>query len=226
MNELPRGLGYEDLPDAGDVAPAELATSLRTGRDLEAYAASEHADFGPDFIGRVMEAIAAEPAPQPAVAAGRAILAVRPMAVLSAVRDAWRVAFSGGRPALVRAQAMVVVLVAVVALAGIGGAATIGALALLDRGGPEPSPTAPLPSPTIPPSMSPPPSPSPTPGPIVTPSPTPTPSQTAEPTDTEEPTETPEGTDDNSGPGGGGDDDSAPTSDNSGSGSENSGSDD
>ncbi len=222
MNELPRGMEYEDLPGAGDVAAAELATSLRTGRHLEAYAAAEHAEPGPDFVGRVMEAIAAEPDPQPAAAARRAVLAARPLAVLASVRDAWRVAFGGGRPAFARAQAMAVVLVAVVALAGIGGA-TVGALALLDRGGPTPTPTEPLPSPSPPPALSPTPSPVSTPSAPPRVSPTPTPTETVEPTETTEPTETPEGTDDdNSGPGGGGDsvrDDPSPTGDDSGRGS-------
>ena len=110
MNELPRGFGYGDLPPADEVTPAEAATSLRIGRDLEAYAATERVEPSADFMARVMDAVATEPAPQPAMALGGAFRAGRPMALVAAFRDAWRVAFSGGRPAFVRAQALGLVL--------------------------------------------------------------------------------------------------------------------
>ena len=49
-----------------------------------------------------------------------------------------------GRPLAVRAQALALVIVAMVALGGAGGAATVGALSLLDGDEPGASPTLPV----------------------------------------------------------------------------------
>ena len=208
MTAFPRGFGPDDLPPSSEVAAPEIATSLGVGRQLDAFAGAERIEPRADFTARVMTAIAAEPAPQPAAVAGDALRRGRPLALVAALGDAWRVAFSGGRPVAVRAQALAFVLVASIAIGSIGGLIGVGASGLFNRSDsgptPGPSPAMPSPSPTISPSISP--SPTPTPTPTPTPSRTPraTPTETAEPTDTDRP-ETPRpGESDNSGPGGGG----------------------
>jgi hypothetical protein len=220
MTGFERGFGPADLPLSSEVSATELATSLRIGRELHSFAASDRMEPGAGFAARVMGAIAAEPVPQPIAVVGEALRRARPLAVLAGLRDAWRVAISGGRPPGVRAQALALVLVAAFGFASLGGILAIGASALLNRSEtPEPIPTLPSPIP------SPLPSPTPTSAPTATPSPTPSatsspdgtprqtttpnPAQTAEPTDTAEPDETddpktPRPSDDNSGPGGGG----------------------
>jgi hypothetical protein len=224
MTGFPRGFGPDDLPPTGEAPAPELATSLRVGRDLDAFAAAERVEPRADFADRVMGAIAVEPAPRPVAVALDALRRGRPLALLAALGDAWRVAFSGGRPAAARAQALAFVLVAAIGIGSLGGLVGVGARALLNQ--PDSSPT-PGPSPTLPttsPSPTVSPMPSVSPGPSVSPSATPTPTstrtpnatpkKTAEPTDTAEPTETAEPTDtdqpktprpsDHGGPGGGG----------------------
>ena len=196
--------GSDDLPTSDEAD--DLVTSLAMGRDLEAMAAEPLPAPDDDFATRVMAAIAQEPVPQPAIVAGSAVRAGRPLAVLAALGDAWRVAVSGGRPAGVRLQALAMVLVAAVAIGSIlsaGGLAVVGALGWFDAPAPIVEPT-PSPSPSVAPSLSP------SPPPVVAPTPSPTPTDTNEPERTNGPDDTdePEGTDDggggNSGPGGGG----------------------
>lgn len=215
MTAFPRGFGPDDLPPASEVAAPEIATSLGVGRQLDAFAAADRIEPRADFTARVMTAIAAEPAPQPAAVAGDALRRGRPLALVAALGDAWRVTFSGGRPVAMRAQALAFVLVAAIAIGSIGGLIGVGASGLFNRSDsgptPEPSPVMPSPLPSPSPTVSPSISPSPTPSPTPTPTPTPTPSRTPtdEPTETAEPTETEEtetprpGESDNSGPGGG-----------------------
>ena len=64
----------------------------------------------------------------------------------AALADSWRVAFSGGRPFAVRAQAAAFVLIVVVALGSLGGIAAVGAARLLE---PAPSQVA-SPPPSVP----------------------------------------------------------------------------
>jgi hypothetical protein len=222
MTGFERGFGPADLPPSSEVSATELATSLRIGRELHSFAASDRTEPGAGFAARVMGAIAAEPAPQPIAVVGEALRRARPLAVLAGLRDAWRVAFSGGRPPGVRAQALALVLVAAFGFASLGGIVAIGASALLNRSEtPEPIPTlpSPIPSPSPTPASSPTATPSPTPSATSSPdrtarpTTTPKPAQTADPTDTAEPDETddpktPRPSDDNSGPGGGGGGDS------------------
>jgi hypothetical protein len=216
--------GPDDLSVSDtDVSSPEAARALAMGRELEALAAADRGEPGSGFVDRVMAAVEAEPVPQPAVAAGRALRAGRAGMLLGGLRDAWRVAFSGGRPLAVRAQALALVLLVAVGLTSLGGVAAVGAagaLGLIDRPAPQPSvapspPLAPTPSPSVEPSISPSPSPSPSPTPTETLDPTETPgaTETHEPDDrTARPGETddhgsktprPTG-DDHSGPGGGG----------------------
>jgi hypothetical protein len=221
----------DELPiDGGRVTAPEIAASMAVARELDALVMAETPAPTPDFASRVMAAVAAEPAPQPVTAFARALAGGRVVGMLAAVRDAWRVSTSAGRPTPVRAQALALVLLALLAfgsLAGISGAA----IGLFDSRRPDPSslPTFPAivrpspsslrlpedsPTPTPPPptpDTSPDPTPSPKPTATVrptyraTPRPAATPRRTASP----QPTET-----DDNGHGGGGD--SPSPTDNSG----------
>ena len=191
MSEFGRRFDPTELEDADggattDPAAAEL---LAMARDLEAFARSESVVPSVEFEERVMAAIALEPPPRAVSTGGIAGL-------VTVVRDAWRMTWSGGRPLAVRAQALAIVLLAAVAFGSVGSVALVGAGRLLSQNPapvvtPSPSPT---PSPTPIPSMSPPPS----------PTPSASPSPTSEPTETPEPTETAKPTSDSSGPGSGG----------------------
>jgi uncharacterized membrane protein YgcG len=187
--------GPDELPlDSGDAA--NLATSLRIGRELDGFVADTSIEPSPDFTTRVMAAVAQEPAPRPIAAASRAVAGGRPFAFLAALRDAWRVATTGGRPVAIRAQALAFVLVAFLTVGGVAGFAGAEALRLLDPD------DAPQPSPIVAPTQTPIVSPSPTPSP--TPTPTPTARPTVRPTPTPpRRTPTPTGTDDHGGGGGG-----------------------
>lgn len=108
-----------------------------------------------------MGAIATEPVPAPVIAAGSALRHREVGGFLRSLRDAFRVAFGGGFPAVIRAQAFALVLL-VAAFAGGSGLATAGALgAFDDHASPSPEPTQP--SPTVAPE-------SPSPEPSATPS--------------------------------------------------------
>jgi len=200
MSEFGRRFDPSELGEV-DAAAAEL---LAVARDLEAFARSESVIPSVDFEDRVMAAIADEPPPR-AVASGGLL------GLVAVVRDAWRLALTGGRPLAVRAQALALVLLAAVALGSLGSLAVVGVGRLLAPEAPMPT-VRPAPLPSSSPSMRP--SPSLSPSPSITPSPSPTPSASPSPTETAEPTETPGSTgEDSSGPGSGsGDDSSGPGS--------------
>jgi hypothetical protein len=207
MTEFRRPFGPDELPEAetgagGGEPASDVARALATGREIDSFATRDATLPSADFADRVMAAIAAEPTPRPVAAAGRALGQGRVVALLASVADMWRVAFSGGRPFAVRAQALAVVAVVVIALGSLGGAAVVGALGLLSDA-PAPSPTESVspsgsPSPSESPSATPSESPSSSPSDSPSPSASPSGSPTASPTDTAEPTETasPTGTDD------------------------------
>ncbi len=185
-----------DLSGLDDVEPtqAELAEVAAVARQVEGLSASEGVHPSAAFVESVMGAVAAEPLPQPAIAAGIAARRGRFGAMFAALAGSWRVATSGDRPFAVRAQALAFVMVAVLAVGSVSGAAAVGAWQLL---APHPVPTiAPTqdqePSPTLrpEPTTSPEPSPSPEPSESVEPSGSPEPSETAEPGDTAEPAST------------------------------------
>ena len=217
MNDFGRRFDPAELVDDGrGVSDAEAAGLLATARDLESFARSEQVTPRSGFEDRVMGAIATEPPPR-VVAVGGGIAGI-----VAAIRDAWRITWSGGRPIAVRAQAFALVLMVAVSIGSLGSLATVGVLQLLS---PDASPT---PTPTIEPVPSPSPRPSASPTESVAPSPSPTASptsssspdaietsgagatarptddnETPEPSETPEPRETPEATDDSSGPGSG-----------------------
>jgi hypothetical protein len=207
MSEFGRRFDPAELEDAeggttGDPAAAEL---LVVARDLEAFARSESVMPSVEFEERVMAAIALEPPPR-AVSTGGLV------GLVAAVRDAWRLVWSGGRPLAVRAQALAIVLLAAVAFGSVGSLALVGVGRLLSQNAAPvvtPSP-APTPSPTPSPS-------SPSPSPSVSPSPSSMPSASPSPTETAEPAETAKPTGDSSGPGSAAT--ATPTDDSSGHGS-------
>lgn len=169
--------------------------------ELDRYAGATSDAPADDVATRIMAAVAGEPLPRRGAAAR-----------VSAF-------FAGLGP--MRRPAQAVALVAVLAL-GLGGAllagGLIGQLRELQVGtSPSPAPTnSPSPSPSPSPTLAPSPSPSPTVSPSPTPSTSPTEAATPRPTatDDDDDDETPrptasdddDGSDDNSGPGGGGDD--------------------
>jgi hypothetical protein len=205
----------------GPFGPAELdgadepltvvdqAEAFRTARELEAAAMAADVRPSAGFSTRVMAAVAAEPLPGPVTALGWAARRGRLRAAAAALADAWRLAWSGGRPLAARAQALAVVVVLVLTAASVSGLAVAGVAGMLRQ----PSVTVPSPTemmPSVAPSdeMS---SPSPTPPDDA--SATPDPKEIAEPTATPKrssprptahPTETPEGRDDHDGDDGSG----------------------
>ena len=170
----------------------ELATALAAAREVESLAAF---DITPTdgFADRVMVTIAAEPLPAPIVAVGAAARGGRLAALVASFGDVWRVAWSGGRPLAIRAQAVALVLVVIVALGSAGSLALVGGWNAL----------APLRSPESTPVVSPEATPSPTPSPSPSESaePSESPSESPEPSDSAEPSGTPAAPTDNGGSG-------------------------
>ena len=197
----PRPFGPDELDGVADLLPEELAAETRLARDLEGIAVRDGIVPSAGFADRVMGAVALEPVPAPAIAAGSALRHAALFGFLVSIRDAFRVSFSGGFPVAVRAQAFALVLLVVGITAGSGYAAA-GAIGLLgDRSSPSPSVEVPTqPAPTPEPTASPRPT---VEGPSPSPSITVEPSDSAEPSDspeaTEDPSETPEATDDHGG---------------------------
>jgi hypothetical protein len=165
----------DELPiEGGRVTASEVAASMAVARDLDVLLAAEMPWPSAGFTSRVMTAVAAEPGPQPVTAFARALAGGRSGAMLRALRDAWRVSTSPGRPTPVRAQALalvVLVLLAFGSLAGVAGAA----VGLFDQRPSSPS----LPTP---PAIVLPPSPSNRPADQVGPTPPGLPESTASPT--------------------------------------------
>jgi hypothetical protein len=230
-----RRFSPEELPiDGGRVNARDLAASMAVGRELDALAAAQTVEPSRGFSSRVMAAVAAEPAPQPVLVFGRALAGGRLATMFGAVRDAWRVTTSPGRPTSVRAQSLALVLLAFGSVVGMAGAAVrLFDSHRPDRSTPPTMPAVVVPSPsldpmvtiTLPPT---PPTGTPSPRPSTPSKPTATPAPTARPTarPTTRPTATPGGmeTPDPTGTGDDGHDGESPSpsspssTDNSGSG--------
>ncbi len=121
------------------LSPDDLAGLTSAARDVEATAARGTARPGPHFTDRVMAAVEAEPAPAPVLAAEAAVRRLSAGALLGSLRDAVRVAFGHGFPAVARAQAIALVAAATLSATAVA-AGTAGALGLFDGrlGGPTP----------------------------------------------------------------------------------------
>jgi hypothetical protein len=120
----------------------EDAAAFAMGRELQALAERTKTGTSAPFVDGVMAALATEPGPKPSIALTTAARERRPRGVLSAIGDTWRVAFSGGRPFAVRAQALAFVLVVIVASGSLGGVVAAGAWGMVVR----PQTTVPLPT--------------------------------------------------------------------------------
>ncbi len=199
-------------PGVAPATSAELAETVATARLLEAQLAAGDVHPTAGFADRVMDAIAEEPRPQPAIAAGLAMRRGRFGTMVAALADSWRVAFSGGRPLAVRAQAAAFVIVVILAVGSLGGIAAVGAVNLLAparspiASPPVTPPVAPTAEPpSRPPAATHPPQATETPEPTETtePSETPESTRTSRPTGTEHPGQTPEPTETDGGGGGG-----------------------
>ncbi|HEV7809876.1 MAG TPA: hypothetical protein VGO64_04690, partial [Candidatus Limnocylindrales bacterium] len=166
-----------NLRPARGTDPAEEERLIREMTlDLETLATGTSLAPPIGFTDQVMAAIVDEPLPQPVRAFGLALAAGRLRAAGSAVGDAWRVATSGFAPIAVRAQAFALVLIVAVGSATVAGGAAVGAATLFAGPPNVPSPTTPVPSPSLVPSTSPDPS------PTFEPSASPSPTDTAGPT--------------------------------------------
>ena len=192
MSDFGRRFDPSELQDGDSAETDASAAELLVAHDLENFARSESVTPSVDFEDRVMAAIALEPPPRAVGGGGVAGL-------VEAVRNAWRLTWSGGRPLAVRAQALVLVLLAAVALGSLGAVAAVSVGRIL---APNPPPVAPALLPTPSPSMRPSPSPAVSPSPSSTPTASPTP--TVDATETAEPTQAGRPTDDSSGSGSGG----------------------
>jgi hypothetical protein len=137
-----------ELTGSGEPEPsvAELAEALAVARDLESLPAEPGVRPTAGFEDRVMAAVATEPAPRLVIRPGSAVRGGRAGALLLAIRESWAVATRGGRPMVVRAQALAFVLLAVLAAGSVTGLGAMTVGALLGRG--------PLPGPTIEPGPS------------------------------------------------------------------------
>lgn len=192
------------MPGDAPATDAELADALAMARELESLAAAAVSGPTTGFEDRVMAAIALEPPPRLIVRPGSAVRGGSIDAALLAFRQAWAVAFTGGRPFAVRAQALAVVAVVVLAAALLttATAVTVGGL-LQSRTSPPPSVAPALTAtPIVAPTVSP--SPKSSSEPTASPTDTPEPIETAQPTGTPGSGKTARPTSPNSGPGGGG----------------------
>ena len=203
----PRAFGPGELEGVDGLQPDDLAAETRVARDLEALgrvAAGSTAGMSTDFVDRVMAAVDAEPVAAPVRVAGQALRRGAFGAFLASFADAWRVATRSGFPAVVRAQALALVVV-VAAIAAGSGAVAAGAVGLIrgDQGRASPPPSLEAPTPVVQPSPSASPSlESPSTEPPASPEPSqPDESPTGTPARTGQPTASP---DDHGGGGGGG----------------------
>jgi hypothetical protein len=99
----PFGVPTEQFGD--DVAAEAMARELVEVTDMPGVRPSD------GFTDRVMLVLADEPVPQPALMLRVALRRRRLDPALSAVRDAWRVTFTGPRPLAARAQGFALVVV-------------------------------------------------------------------------------------------------------------------
>jgi hypothetical protein len=158
--------------EASDVPEADLEVSLAVDRMLARYAQGTASTPDAGLSDRVMAAIAAEPAPAPIVAVAAAARAHRWNAVLAGLRDLWPVAWSGGRPWVIRTSAAAIVLAGLIGASSVGGLAAVGAWNALSQQR----------VPVVAPIVSPSPAPSPVPSSTSTPLPSPSANPTSRPT--------------------------------------------
>lgn len=173
------------------VAPADAERMRSAAAELERFARATDVAPRAGLAASIMGAIETEPTPAPLTALSAATRRRSAPAMVVALRDAWRVAWSGGRPVAIRLSAAMAVLVLVVTTGSVGGLAAVGAWTAL-----QPAPTmTPSPSPDVVPVVIPPAYPDPSPSaaptraaPSLSPAPTPKPTPSATPPPTPRPT--------------------------------------
>ena len=110
---------------------SEIEEATTTGRRVQA-AGQIAARPSAEFVDRVMVAVAREPLPAPAIAAGEAMRRRTGRgALLAAIGDGWRVLVGTGHPLAARAQALALVVVAVVVVGSASSLAVVGAANVL-----------------------------------------------------------------------------------------------
>jgi hypothetical protein len=165
--------------EADPVAAVDAERMRSAAAELERFARATDAAPRAGLAASIMATLAFEPTPAPLTALSEATRRRRLGGMLAALRDAWRVTWSGGRPVAIRLSAAMAVLVLVVMTASVGGLTAVGAWTVL-----QPAPTIPAPSVDQVPVVVPPVQPSASPvTPMVTPAPTPSgsPAPTASP---------------------------------------------
>jgi hypothetical protein len=137
--------GGTDSPwDADPVAPADAERMRSAAAELERFARATDVAPRAGLAGSIMSMVAVEPTPAPLTALSAATRRRRLGAMLAALRDAWRVTWSGGRPIAIRVSAAMAVLVLVITTGSVGGLAAMGAWTAV-----QPAPTTPAPSPSV-----------------------------------------------------------------------------
>ena len=138
----PRRLDPDELDTE---SPGERDDAVMAAAWLEAAMLDAPVRPTADFADRVMAVLESEPTP----AAAGFLSPVRRLGLVAgfaaSVRQAWASAFTGGRPALVRASALAYVLAVAIAGTALAGAATIGVGSALGIIGPSATQT-PLPA--------------------------------------------------------------------------------
>jgi hypothetical protein len=129
MSTIRRPFDSAELPMDAEAADS-IAIAVDAGRQLERASALPSDAISSVFVEMVMASITSEPAPEPVMVVTAALRAGRLRALLAGFADAWQVATSGPRPIAARAQALALVLVALIALASTAGLAA-GAAGLL-----------------------------------------------------------------------------------------------
>ena len=111
----PETPGDPATPGDPPTSDSDLADVLAMARELEALASADLAVPSSGFDDLVMAAISAEPLPRLVARPSWAVRGAALGAGLLAFRQAWALAFSGGRPFAVRAQAVAVVAMVLLA---------------------------------------------------------------------------------------------------------------
>jgi hypothetical protein len=144
-----RRFDVAELVGADDSGEGEsLARALEVARALESATDGVRSAPTPELAGRIMAAVAREPAPRPLGVGAALRRRPGPAGLVDSVRVAWRLARSGGRPLRPRLGALAyvaVIAVLAVSLAGAGAYATAGAIGLFAPSAsqpPGPTPTS------------------------------------------------------------------------------------
>ena len=136
--------GMSNPWEADPVMPADAVQMRSAAAELEGFARATDIAARPGVSARIMASIAAEPTPAPLTALSDATRRRRLAAMVAALRDTWRVAWTGGRPAAIRLSAATAVVLLLAAVGSAGGLAAVGAWNALN-----PPDARPAPSPSV-----------------------------------------------------------------------------